>query len=221
MQAQDLPKVLPLRCGSTFDTEEVTGSYDLCVASPGISENSAFYQSAASCSKELISEVELAWRESAKDSVWVAITGTNGKTTTTSLIAHVLKECGKNVCAVGNIGDACIEEVSKEIYSCYVAEVSSYQLASIKHFAPEVAVLLNITPDHLKWHGSFEAYAKAKQNIYANCTEDATVILDATNEVVRGFVRELKNDPSRKFRSIPMGTGCRHSGQHASCVRFR
>ena len=207
VQAQDFAKSLTSQGAVVlFDTEEVTGSYDLCVASPGISENSAFYQSAASCSKELISEVELAWRESAKDSVWVAITGTNGKTTTTSLIAHVLKECGKNVCAVGNIGDACIEEVSKEIYSCYVAEVSSYQLASIKHFAPEVAVLLNITPDHLKWHGSFEAYAKAKQNIYANCTEDATVILDATNEVVRGFVRELKNDPSRKFRSIPMGT---------------
>lgn len=151
-QAQDFAKSLSSQGAVVlFDTEEVTGSYDLCVASPGISENSAFYQSAASCSKELISEVELAWRESAKDSVWVAITGTNGKTTTTSLIAHVLKECGKNVCAVGNIGDACIEEVSKEIYSCYVAEVSSYQLASIKHFAPEVAVLLNITPDHLKW----------------------------------------------------------------------
>ena len=108
-----------------FDSEEVEGSYDLCIVSPGISENSAFYKAARECSGEVISEVELAWRESAKDSVWVAITGTNGKTTTTSLIAHVLKECGKNACAVGNIGDACIDEVASAAYDYYVAEVSS------------------------------------------------------------------------------------------------
>ncbi len=87
-----------------FDDERVEGSFDLCIASPGISEFSDFYLSAARASLEVISEVEFAWRESRADSRWVAITGTNGKTTTTALCAHLLNKAGMNACAVGNIG---------------------------------------------------------------------------------------------------------------------
>ncbi|MFR3092082.1 MAG: Mur ligase family protein [Eggerthella lenta] len=110
----------------------------------------------------MISEVEFAWRESAADSRWVAVTGTNGKTTACALAAHVLAGAGLAAAAVGNIGDPCIEAVAAGRTDVYVAEVSSYQLASTARFAPNVAVLLNITPDHLHWHRSFEAYRDAK-----------------------------------------------------------
>ncbi len=94
--------------------------------------------------------MEFAWRESPADSRWVAVTGTNGKTTTTSLITHILKCAGERVAAVGNIGNMCIEAQRRGRRVC---EASSFQLASCQAaFAPEVAVLLNITPDHLHWH---------------------------------------------------------------------
>ena len=211
------------KAGATvfFDTYEFEGEFDVCVASPGISENSDFYHAAQAVSAEVISEVEFAWRESAADSTWVAITGTNGKTTTTALAAHILAVCGKKAQAVGNIGDTCIDAVASGEVECYVAEVSSYQLASTKDFKPEVAVLLNITPDHLKWHGSLEAYAEAKRKIYANCDENCTVVLDATNDVVREYVKAIKRTPveERKFAYIPMGTchGLNESMREDAC----
>ena len=192
-----------------FDTIEVSGSFDLCIASPGISQFSDFYQNAAAHAKEVISEVEFAWRESAADSTWITITGTNGKTTTTALCAHLLRSGGWRAQAVGNIGDTCIEAVSKGETDYFVAEVSSYQLASTKDLAPDVAVLLNITPDHLKWHGSFEEYCAAKQRIYANLARSGGVaVMDAMNDIVRGYVRELKSIPAeeRGFSYIPIGT---------------
>ena len=193
-----------------FDTHEFGQKFNVCVASPGISENSDFYQAAKAASDEVISEVEFAWRESAADSTWVAITGTNGKTTTTSLTAHILQTCGMRAAAVGNIGDTCLEAVASGKVDCYVAEVSSYQLASTRNFTPDVAVLLNITPDHLKWHGSFEAYAEAKFKVYANCGPGCTVVMDATNDVVRVQVKMVKAilAAEQGFDYIPMGT-CR------------
>ena len=192
-----------------FDHEDIEGSYDLCIASPGISERSAFYRSAAAHSAEVVSEVEFAWRESAADAVWVAITGTNGKTTTTALTAHLLKEAGFAADAVGNIGDCCIEAVAAGRTQVYVAEVSSYQLASTRRFAPQAAVMLNITPDHLSWHGSHEAYVAAKQKLLANLgsVPGAVAVLDAVDGTVRGMVRALKAlpDAERGFAYVPVG----------------
>lgn len=191
-----------------FDSIDVDGSYDVCIASPGISEFSEFYQNAQKHSQEVISEVEFAWRESARDSKWVAVTGTNGKTTTTALITHLLNTAGIAARAVGNIGNTCIDEVAKHEASCYVAEVSSYQLASTRYFKSCVSVLLNITPDHIAWHKTFEAYALAKQKIYANASEGDAVVLDATNDVVRGLVRQIKASQAtnKTFSYLPIGT---------------
>ena len=189
---------------------EAGGSFDLCIASPGISQFSAFYEAAAAVSAEVISEVEFAWRESAADSRWVAVTGTNGKTTACALAAHVLAGAGLAAAAVGNIGDPCIEAVAAGRTDVYVAEVSSYQLASTARFAPNVAVLLNITPDHLHWHRSFEAYRDAKLKLLANLpgVPGAVAVLDATNDVVRAEVRRLRalGEHGRGFAYVPMGT---------------
>lgn len=196
--------------------------FDLCIASPGIPESSALYASAARVSAEVISEVEFAWRESAADSRWVAITGTNGKTTVTALAAHLARVAGVRADAVGNIGDPCIAAVAAGQTDVYVAEVSSYQLASTRQFAPNVAVLLNITPDHLHWHGTFEAYRDAKFKLLANLARvpGAVAVLDATNEVVRAEVRRLRalTPEERGFAYVPMGTAAGLAGDmRAAC----
>ena len=189
-----------------FDHETIEGAYDLCIASPGISENSPVYRSAAAASAEVISEVEFAWRESDASSKWVAITGTNGKTTTTALTCHLLREAGMNAAAVGNIGETCIDAVAAGNTDVYVAETSSYQLASTRLFAPDVAVVLNITPDHLSWHGSLEAYAAAKWKVLANLgVSGGVAVLDACDDAVRAKIRELRARGGVPFRYIPIG----------------
>ncbi len=193
---------------TVFDSEDVRGSYDVCIASPGISQFGDFYLSAARASKEVISEVEFAWRESRKDSKWIAITGTNGKTTTTALCAHILQACGLKAAAVGNIGDTCLAAVAADTIDVYVAEVSSYQLASTTLFAPDAAVLLNITPDHVKWHHGYENYIDAKMMILANLARvHGVAVMDACNDVVRSKVRELRGIPTeeRGFSYVPIG----------------
>lgn len=190
-----------------FDTFDFAESYDLCIASPGISEFSDFYQHAKAHAHEVISEVEFAWRESDINAKWIAISGTNGKTTTTALTAHLLQTCGLKAHAVGNIGDTCLEAVALGDTEYYVAEVSSYQLASTSRFAPDVAVLLNITPDHIKWHKSFESYCQAKKKIFAHCTSRQTVVLDATNDIVREYVRDFRARSTQDTPLvIPLGT---------------
>lgn len=188
--------------------------FDVCIASPGISAFSDFYLSAKAASNAVIGEVELAWCESPADSVWVAVTGTNGKTTTTSLIEHVLNASGFDAKAVGNIGDACITEVARDLEAGiprhYVVETSSYQLASVNEFAPNVAVLLGITPDHIKWHRTHQHYAASKMRLLRNLPSvpGSVAVLDATNDEVRAKVRELKAEgrQARGFDYVPIGT---------------
>lgn len=203
-QAESHPDLLTVASG-------VNGSFDLCIASPGISNLSDLYASGRDASAEIIGEVEFAWRESADTSRWVAITGTNGKTTTTALCAHLLRTAGFTAQAVGNIGDTCIDAVARGDIAVYVAEVSSYQLASTVDFRPDAAVLLNITPDHLSWHGSHESYVAAKLKLLDNLASapdhSSVAVLDATNDTVRAKVRELKAIPEeeRGFAYVPMG----------------
>ncbi len=202
------------------DELDVSKSYDLCITSPGISEFSDFYNKAKKISKEVISEVEFAYRESEKDSLWVAITGTNGKTTTTSLIEHILKSSGVNAVAVGNIGQTCISKVDGNP-KVYVCECSSYQLASTSAFCPDASAILNITPDHLSWHKTFENYEQAKFRIFKNSKnrEDCLVYLDHSlrKELkVSNFRCVVKTDEDIEAREVvdPIRDDMQIKGEH-------
>ena len=199
-------------------------AFDICIASPGIPYWHELYELGSSLSRELVSEVEFAWRESAPESVWVAITGTNGKTTTTSCCAHVLRECGFAADAVGNIGDVCLDAVAAGKTQVYVAEVSSYQLYSTSRFAPDIAVMLNITPDHIHWHKTFEAYADAKFKVFENMRPgkaafNPVAIFDAVNGVVRAKLDELQalSKEERGFDLVAMGTADGIHGDMRMC----
>lgn len=190
-------------------TEAVSGCFDLCIASPGVPPHSALMKSARPGCTEVISEIEFAFRRSA--CAWVAVTGTNGKTTTTSLITHLLNEGGISARAVGNIGVPSITAVAEGCAGeVLVAEVSSFQLALTSEFHPRVAVLLNVTPDHLDWHGSMEAYAADKAKVFANLGAEDRAIVDVDDPGSRPWadVLEAKGIPvARVSRSECGATG--------------
>jgi UDP-N-acetylmuramoylalanine--D-glutamate ligase len=161
----------------TGTSEPPPGRYDLVVASPGIAPGSALMTVVRSLGAPIVSEIELAWRISR--SPWVAVTGTNGKTTTTALIAHLLVEAGVPAVAVGNIGQPAVTEASQAgPATVLVAEISSFQLASTERLCPRVAVLLNITPDHIDWHGSMEAYTADKARLFDNQGPSDLAVID-------------------------------------------
>lgn len=172
-------------------TEEVEGAYDLAVSSPGISEFSAFFSSAREHSREIIGEPEFAWRESPYK--WVAITGTNGKTTTTTLSTALLHEGGLSAVAVGNIGNLCTGEVAARTPDeWFVAELSSFQLACTRLLHPRVACLLNVTPDHVEWHGSIEAYAAAKEKVFQNLDAGNLAIVSEEDSWCQAVISRLE-----------------------------
>ena len=161
--------------------------YDLVVLSPGISPQKNYVREAEAEGAEIIGELELAYRYG--KGRYVAVTGTNGKTTTTTLIYDIFKADGRKAELAGNIG---VAVASKAMYSdddtYLVTECSSFQLETTKKFRPEVSVILNITPDHLDRHGSFENYAAAKAKIFANQTEEDYCIYNHDDETCRKII---------------------------------
>ena len=158
---------------------------DLIVLSPGVPANLPALVLARARNIPVWSEIELAWRF--LRGKLVAITGSNGKTTTTSLVAHILKTANIPVMVGGNIGTPLLALVENSTDSTVtVAEISSFQLETIESFRPEIGVLLNLTPDHLDRHASFEEYASAKMRMFENQLDRDSAVLNADDpEITR------------------------------------
>ncbi|WP_059033225.1 UDP-N-acetylmuramoyl-L-alanine--D-glutamate ligase [Tepidanaerobacter syntrophicus] len=166
---------------------------DLLVLSPGIPSDIEIVTEAKKRNIPVISELELGYRFAA--SPIIAITGTNGKTTTTTLIGEILKNDGKRVAVAGNIGTPLVSEVEKTLENDYlVVEVSSFQLENILYFKPKISIILNITEDHLNRHKTFENYVNIKARIFENQTEEDYTILNYDDAVVRELARYAKSD---------------------------
>jgi UDP-N-acetylmuramoylalanine--D-glutamate ligase len=156
---------------------------DLIVVSPGVPAKIAPLENARAKGIPVWSEIELAWRF--LRGKLVAITGSNGKTTTTSLIAHILKTSNIPTLVGGNIGTPLLTLVETSVdTSVTVAEISSFQLETIESFRPEIGVLLNLTPDHLDRHLTFEDYASAKMRMFENQLEKDIALLNADDPEV-------------------------------------
>lgn len=170
-------------------------SYDLCVKNPGVPFRSPFMEALAQHGVPVITEIELAFQV-AKPQHYIAITGTNGKTTTTTLVYEILNRAfpGKaHLC--GNIGiplcEIVMEEGLMEESDHYIAlEISNYQLVNIDRFRPDVATIINLTPDHVDFMGSLEAYYKSKTEVYRNMKPEDTFLLNTDDAILAEYVEK-------------------------------
>jgi UDP-N-acetylmuramoylalanine--D-glutamate ligase len=175
-------------CGSAAETE--SSSYDLVVLSPGIDPDSRLAQNFSSRNIETIGELELGWR--ACQIPVIAITGTNGKTTTTELIAQMLNACGQRTIACGNIGEPLCEVVREQSkFDVLTVEVSSFQLETIRTFRPAISLWLNFAPDHLDRYSSVSEYRAAKLRIFDYQTADDVAIVNANEDLPAIAARTL------------------------------
>ena len=157
---------------------------NLVIVSPGITPNSEIVIELQEKGKDIICDVELAFRET-KIPI-IGITGTNGKSTTTALISHILSTAGFKAPACGNFGVPVLDELEKQP-NYMIAEVSSYQLHYCNTLSPFVAVWTNLTPDHIEWHGNLDRYIEAKQKLFANQKQNQYAVLNADDPIVSEF----------------------------------
>lgn len=171
-------------------SQELLDSLDLTVLSPGVPTDIPAVNRMRDAGIPIWGEIELAY-ENARGDV-LAITGTNGKTTTTTLVGEIMKYHQPSVYVVGNIGNPYTEvalDMTEDTVS--VAEISSFQLETIDQFHPRVSAITNITPDHLNRHHTMEEYIRVKENITKNQTAEDTCVLNYEDEVLREFGQQL------------------------------
>lgn len=168
---------------------EDLGQYDLCITSPGVPPNAPIIKELEYLKIQIISEIEFAYLNLSAKVKIIGITGTNGKTTTATLMAHIIAHSGRSVKLVGNVGLP-MAEVADSVTEddILVVELSSYQLDRIDKFRPDVAVIMNITEDHLSYHGSYEQYTKAKWKITSNQIADNLLVLNCDDEILSSII---------------------------------
>lgn len=177
-------------------SEELILTASLVVKSPGIPDSAPLVKKLIAKNIPVISEIEFGYRFIDKAKV-IAITGTNGKTTTSMLVHHLLKTAGYKVALGGNVGKSLAALVAKGGYHYYVVEVSSFQLDGIQNFRPDVAVLLNITPDHLdRYENNFSKYVNSKFRIIENLTHEQAFIYSSDSEPVTEEISRRKIEAS-------------------------
>ena len=162
---------------------------DLLAVSPGVPLTNAAVQRAMACGIPVWGEIEIAARDIGVPVI--AVTGTNGKSTTTSLIGEGLRACGKKVFVGGNLGIPLVDAVGQED-DAVVVELSSFQLETIDSFHPQIAVLLNLSPDHLDRYPDLESYYVAKHNLFRNMTAADVAVLNADDPAVVDLCRDIK-----------------------------
>lgn len=177
-------------------TESIVFGADFIIKSPGVPHKAPIIKQLIEKQIPIISEIEFASRYT--NAKIVAITGSNGKTTTTSLVYYILQQEGLNVGLAGNIGKSFAELVIEDKYDYYVLEISSFQLDDIDTFKPHIAILLNITPDHLdQYEYKLELYAKSKFKITQNQTEDDYFIYFFEDELTLELLNELNTNAKK------------------------
>jgi UDP-N-acetylmuramoylalanine--D-glutamate ligase len=169
-------------------TERLILETDEVIKSPGIPERSSIIQTIRKKEIRIISEIEFAARYTRAKKI--CVTGSNGKTTTTSLIHHMMKKAGLNAGLAGNVGKSFALQVAEDNYDYYVLELSSFQLEGMYDFKADIAILLNITPDHLDWYDyDMQQYVDAKFRITQNLSEDEFFVFCSDDEIT---VKELE-----------------------------
>ena len=180
---------------------------DEIIKSPGIPDKAAIVHEAAKREIPVISEIEFAGRYT--DARFICITGTNGKTTTTLLTYHLLKHAGLNVGLAGNIGESLAEKVIEDKHDYYVVELSSFQLDNMYRFKAHIAVLTNITPDHLdRYEYSMDKYAASKLRVVQNMTDADFFVYNADDEnIAKAFQKETFAGTEVPFTLKGAGSG--------------
>ncbi|MGO3018178.1 MAG: UDP-N-acetylmuramoyl-L-alanine--D-glutamate ligase, partial [Anaerococcus sp.] len=167
----------------------ISDNFDFVVKSPGIKPTDPLIEKLSEKS-EIISDIELSYRLFPEKNI-ISITGTNGKTTTTSMITHILNESGIDAIAVGNIGEGILWQMYNK--SCvFVEEISSFQLHNTKEYDTHIAAILNITEDHTDWHGSFKDYIDSKLKIAQNQSPDDFLIINHEDKIIQAHRNDFR-----------------------------